>query len=151
MMPAHCFLLTLEAIKWPSEIHQKSHLHCIFRNRCLCLLWSCFWRDFSMDMMPQDPSNWQPVFVAVAALNTRGRRWTWTWVIWSIIERWNLSFLAVLSPNKSKSPQYWYEWNLQGLGYMLVLVRCSLVPRPLPDFISQPWRKPRLQFSASYI
>ena len=28
-----------------------------------------------MDTMPQDPSNWQLVFVAVAALSTRERGW----------------------------------------------------------------------------
>ena len=56
MMPAHYFLLMLEAIKWLSEIVNNRISVSIFRHHCLCLLWSCFWRDFSMDMMPQDPS-----------------------------------------------------------------------------------------------
>ena len=30
MMPARCFLLVLEAIKWPSEIHQCS-------EKCVCI------------------------------------------------------------------------------------------------------------------
>ena len=59
------------------------------------------WRDFSINTMPKDLPNSQYIFVAVAALNTQGHSWTW-----SIIERWNLSFLAVLSSNKLKSPQF---------------------------------------------
>ena len=50
--------------------------------------------------------NLQYIFVAVAALNTQGHSWTWTSPIQSIIRRWNLLFLIILSLNKLKSPQY---------------------------------------------
>ena len=33
MMPAHCFPLALEAIKWPSEIHQSSEKCIYFQTR----------------------------------------------------------------------------------------------------------------------
>ena len=39
LIPAHCFLLMLQVI-----------------NDHLCLLWSCFLRDFSIDILAQDPS-----------------------------------------------------------------------------------------------
>ena len=81
MTPAHCFLLALEAIKWPSEKHQYSEKCMYFQT---LLLWSCFWRDFSIDTMPQDLPNSQYILVAVAALNTQGRSWTWTSPIRSI-------------------------------------------------------------------
>ena len=58
--------------QWPSEKKINYRLSVsIVRHRCLCLLWSSFWRDFSIDTMPQDPSNSQSV---VAALSTRGMR-----------------------------------------------------------------------------
>ena len=56
--------------------------------------------------MPQDLPNSQYIFLAVAALNTWGRSWTRASPIWSIIGRWNLLFLTVLSSKKLKSPQF---------------------------------------------
>ena len=62
MMLAHCFLLVLEAIKWPSKKEKKINPRInvsIFRHHCLWLLWFIF---FSINAMPQDSfqfSSWQ--------------------------------------------------------------------------------------------
>ena len=55
MTPAYCLLLALEALKWPSGNINLQRSVSIFRHCCLCLLWSCIWRDFSIDTMPQPP------------------------------------------------------------------------------------------------
>ena len=34
--PAHCFLLALEAMKWPSEIHQCSEKCMYFQTTVVC-------------------------------------------------------------------------------------------------------------------
>ena len=52
MMPACCFLLALEAMKWPSKIHQSSE-KCIYFQTRLFVPSLKVGRDFSIDMMPQ--------------------------------------------------------------------------------------------------
>ena len=78
-------------------------------HRCLCLLCSCFSIDFSIDTMPQYPSNLQSVLVVVAAFDTRGPSWTWTRFVRSVIGQWTLLFLALRC--LQQSPQYQYHYR----------------------------------------
>ena len=54
-----CLPLSLWALKWPSENIDLRISVPISRHRCLYLLRSCFWRDYSIDTMAQDLSNLQ--------------------------------------------------------------------------------------------
>ena len=46
----------------------------VFSDTVVCTFSEgAFWKDFSIDMMPQDLPNSQYIFVAVAVSNTQGR------------------------------------------------------------------------------
>ena len=70
-----------------SYYKKKTHFQVdsIFRCYCLCLPGICFWWDFSIKTIPQDPSTPQSIFVAVAALSTQDGNKISTSVIRSII------------------------------------------------------------------
>ena len=69
MTPACCFLMVLEAIKWPSETHQSSEKCIYFQTR---LFVPSLMVGFSIDTMPQDLPNSQCIFIAVAAFEHWG-------------------------------------------------------------------------------
>ena len=112
-MRMHCLLLALEALKWPSENINVRRSVSIFRHHCLHLLWSCYWRDFSIDTMPQDPPNSQHIFVAVAALNTLSRS--------RDIARYRSNSPILLHINQ---PAYFMERNMEYF-YISRITQCT--------------------------
>ena len=71
MTPACCLRLALEAIKWPSEIHESSKKRIYFQT---WLFLPSLRVDFSINTMPQDLPDLQYIFVAVAVLKTQRRQ-----------------------------------------------------------------------------
>ena len=93
------------------RLSEKTHTQInasTFRHHCLHFLWSYFWRDFSINKMPQDLSISQSLYATVAALST------W-WCSWNTdqghpINNWTVRFVVsyciVSKQSWIESPQY---------------------------------------------
>ena len=72
MTLARCFLLALEAMKWPSEMHQSSEKCMYFQTQLFVPSLKVLLERFYIDTMPQNLPNSQYIFIAVAVSNTQG-------------------------------------------------------------------------------